>query len=233
MPLWVETLIPVVIVALLLRIAYPAIERSARLMADFKPCRGDWWEAHLRGCEQWTRRLPVEPINSYTNLAYLATGWITFRLVGSPPAAWFALAMAYLCVGSALYHGVKTIWAAALDHSGMYAVFAALAFYAMAPEHPHIIWPTAIGSVAVGYLLRYEFPGNLNVRMGLLLGLMLVGALFRGDTGLGLWSIGLFAAAMLVWIMDKRRILWRHWGHGLWHVLTAAAIAVMFLALTP
>ncbi len=28
-------------------------------------------------------------------------------------------------------------------------------------------------------------------------------------------------------------VLWGRFGHGIWHVLTAAAIAVMFLALTP
>lgn len=233
MSIGVETLVLVVIVALVLRVAYPAIERNSALMADFKPCRGRWWEAEIRGCATWNKRLPVEPVNSYSNLAYLAAGWVTFRLIGSWPAAVFGAAMAYLCVGSALYHGVKTMWAVKLDHSAMYGVFATLAFYAMAPEHPQIVWPVLIGGVASAWLLRFEFPGNINVRMGLLLSLMLVGALLRGHTWLGVWSIGLFAVAFAIWNMDKKKILWGRFGHGIWHVLTAAAIAVMFLALTP
>ncbi|UCF78803.1 MAG: hypothetical protein JSW03_00545 [Candidatus Eiseniibacteriota bacterium] len=234
MSIMVETLILVVGVTLLLWAIYPLIQKSSSLMEKFKPCRGDWWEAYLRGCETWNGKpLPVEPINSYTNVAYLAAGWITFRLLDSPPSLVFALAMAYLCIGSALYHGVKTIWAAALDHSGMYAVFSALAIYAMAPDHRLILIPMIIGTLAAAYFLRYVFHGNVSVRMGLLLSLMLVGALLRGNSRLGLLSIGLFAGAMAVWQMDKKRILWKHWGHGIWHIFTAAAMAAMFLALTP
>jgi hypothetical protein len=230
----VETLILVVVVALLLRVIYPMIQKSSSLMTRFKPCRGEWWEAYLRGCENWNgKRLPVEPINSYTNVAYLAAGWTTFRLLDSPPSLVFAIAMAYLCIGSALYHGVKTIWAAALDHSGMYAVFSALAIYAMAPDHRLILIPMIIGTVGAAYFLRYVFHGNVSVRMGLLLSLTLVGALLRGNSQLGLLSIGLFAGAMAVWQMDKHRLLWKHWGHGIWHVLTAAAMAAMFFAMTP
>ncbi len=229
----IEVTAMLAVVAFALWRAYPMIERSASLMAGFKPCRGDWWEAELRGCQNWNQHLPVEPINTYSNLAYLAAGWVTFRHVGTLAAGLFAFVMAYLCIGSALYHGVKTIWAAALDHSGMYAVFAALAFYAMAPLHPWIVLPMLIGSAAAAYLLRYEFPGNIAVRMGMLLALVLVGAIFRGHVWLGVGSIVLFAAAFAIWDMGKRRIFWGRWGHGLWHLLTASAIALMFVAFTP
>lgn len=233
MMLTLELIVLVAVFAIALWRAFPMIEKSPALMKDFKPCRGDWWEAELRGCRNWTRHLPVEPVNTYSNLAYLAAGWIVFRHVGTLPAALFAFVMAYLCVGSALYHGVKTIWGAALDHSGMYAVFAALALYAMAPLNPWIALPMLIGSAAAAYFLRYEFPGNISVRMGILLALALVGAIFRGHWQLGVISIGLFALAMAIWIMGKRRILWGRWGHGLWHLLTSAAIALMFVAFTP
>ncbi|MEN8144223.1 MAG: hypothetical protein ABFS14_04665 [Gemmatimonadota bacterium] len=221
------------LVAFALWRAFPLIEKNPSLMVRFKPCRGEWWEAEIRGCQNWNKNLPVEPINTYSNLAYLAAGWLAFREVGTLPAGLFALVMAYLCIGSALYHGVKTVWAAALDHSGMYAVFAALAFYAMAPLHKWIIVPMLIGSVAAAYFLRYEFQGNVSVRMGIFLSLVLVGAVFRGDTWLGIGSIVLFLVAYGIWHMGKRRIFWGRWGHGLWHLLTAAAIALMFVALPP
>ena len=220
-------------VALALSLAFPMIEKSSSLMKRFKPCRGDWWEGEIRGCETWSKHLPVEPINTYSNLAYLAAGWITFRMIDTWPAVLFAVVMAYLCIGSALYHGVKTIWAAALDHSGMYAVFAALAFYAMAPLDPWIIVPMLIGSAAAAYFLRYEFQGNVAVRMGIFLSLVLVGAIFRGDAWLGVVGIVVFAVAFGIWTMGKQRVFWGRWGHGLWHLLTAAAIALMFVALTP
>ena len=231
--LTLETIGITFVVGLALWRAFPLIQKTPSLMKKFDPCMGKWWEAEIEECQLNTGQLPVEPINTYSNLAYLAAGWVTFRTIGGLPAGMLALAMAYLCVGSALYHGVKTIWAAALDHSGMYAVFAALAFYAMAPLHPWIIVPMAIGSVAAAYFLRYEFAGKVEVRMGILLSLTFVAAIFRGHPWLGVGSMVLFGLAYAIWIMGKKRIFWGRWGHGLWHLLTAAAISMMFAGLTP
>ncbi len=47
-------------------------------------CRGGWNEAELRGCQHGygTTGMPVEPVNTYSNLAYLAAGWVALRSVG-------------------------------------------------------------------------------------------------------------------------------------------------------
>ncbi len=42
-------------------------------------------------------------------------------------------------------------------------------------------------------------------------------------------SFALFALAYLVWNLDKaRKFPFKKWGHGLWHIFTAAAAAILF-----
>ena len=90
-------------------------------LAGQDQCMGNWWEAELRGCAAGNVPTPVEPINSYSNLAYYAGGITVFTLEGTASAAVFAAAMTFLCIGSALYHGFKTIKTAALDHAACMA----------------------------------------------------------------------------------------------------------------
>lgn len=203
-----------------------------------KLCRGGWNEAELRGClHGYTRTgIPVEPVNTYSNLAYLAAGWVAFRSVGGGSAIVFTCAMAFLCFGSALYHGVKTRWSARWDHGGMYAVVAGLAFYMMTAGHPLETWIMLVGAVLSGAALAWLLDGNLLARMGLLLALISVGVMTRGNATLGWYSLGFFALAMVVWLVDKKAGTPEHpktgllgrFGHGLWHLFTAVALATMF-----
>lgn len=196
-------------------------------------CRGGWNEGEERGCGQGytVTGIPVEPVNTYSNLAYLAAGWVAFRSIGGGPAAVFLAGMAFLCFGSALYHGVKTRWSARWDHGGMYAVIAGVAFYMMVVGHSWDTWIMLIGATVSGVALAWLLDGNLMARMALLLALILVGVFTRGDVGLAWYSLGLFAVAMLVWIIDKKTKILGRIGHGVWHVCTAAALAVMFGAI--
>jgi hypothetical protein len=44
-------------------------------------------------------------------------------------------------------------------------------------------------------------------------------------------SLALFAVAFLIWSLDKKRVFpFKHWGHGLWHILTGTAISLLFYA---
>ena len=44
-------------------------------------------------------------------------------------------------------------------------------------------------------------------------------------------SLILFALAFIFWNLDKKRVFpIKRWGHGLWHLLTGAAIALLFYA---
>lgn len=201
-------------------------------LAGQRQCLGDWWEAELRGCASGTVPTPVEPINSYSNLAYYAAGITVFVVVGTASSAVFAAAMTFLCIGSAMYHGLKTHKTAALDHAGMYGVFAALTIHTMAPEEA--VWiPMAVGSGLAAWIFRYQFKAHLHSMMGLFLALTAVGAFYRGSVLLAGIAIGCFVLGFLIWNLGRRRIFGGRWAHGLWHLLTAAAMALMFMSMIP
>ena len=209
------------------------IASTPSLMTDIDACRGHWAEARLKGCEKGIgfTGVPVEPFNTYSNLAYLAAGWILYQITGTPTSLVLALALTLLCVGSATYHGTKTMWGARLDHAGMYAVFGALAVYGVAPLHPSIHYVMAGVAVAGGVGFAFVVPGDLNARMGLLLGLMSIRAFLLGTPHLAGISLGLFVLAFGAWLLDKKTLLLARFGHAIWHALTAGAITTMFSAL--
>jgi hypothetical protein len=198
------------------------------------PCRGGWAEARLRGCHKGLAftGIPVEPLNTLSAAAYLAAGWVTFRLLHSPAAIAFTAAMAFLSVGAALYHGTKALWASSLDHAGMYGVFAALACYALVPGHPGVVWFMAAFAVAWAAAFVFLFPGNLNGRMALLLTLVSARGFLEGTWTLALVSLVLMTLAGAAWMVDQRSRKLGRFGHALWHLLTAGALATMFLAMT-
>ncbi len=195
-------------------------------------CRGGWNEGELRGCQHGytTTGIPVEPVNTYSNLTYLAAGWIVYRTLGSGAALVFCCAMAFLCFGSALYHGVKTRWSARWDHGGMYAVVGGLGFYVMAAGHTLETWIMLAGAVMSGAFLAWLLDGHLLARMGLLMALISVGVMTRGNAVLGWYSLGFFVLAITVWLVDKKTGVLGRFGHGIWHLFTAVALAIMFVA---
>jgi predicted membrane channel-forming protein YqfA (hemolysin III family) len=208
------------------------IARTPALLTDVKPCRGDWAEARLRGCQGGLAAtgIPVEPFNTFSNLAYLAAGWVVAIRFGTLAAAILGASLTLLCIGSAMYHGTKTMWGARLDHAGMYAVFGALAIYCVSPPHPALPYVMLTGAIlfAVGFAI--VLPGDINARMGLLLALMSIRGFLLGRTLLSALSLGIFALAFAAWLLDKRTTVLSRFGHALWHVLTAAAIGLMFAA---
>ena len=208
------------------------IAASPALLTDVKPCRGEWAEARLRNCRGGLAAtgIPVEPFNTFSNLAYFVAAWAVFRTFGNLPATVLAASLTLLGVGSATYHGTKAMWGARLDHAGMYAVFGALAIYCVAPPHPaapYIMLGGAAG-FAIGFAL--VAPGDLSARMGLLLGLMAIRGFLLGRTLLSALSLGIFAVAFGAWLLDKHSTVLSRFGHAIWHVLTAAAIGLMFSA---
>ena len=88
-------------------------------------------------------------------------------------------------------------------------------------------WAMAVAAGAGAYVFRYAFSMNLNAMMSLFLWICLVAT---GLSPLAIASLVCFVLAMTAWQLDKRRVLTHRWGHGIWHVVTAAAIALMFVA---
>ena len=112
----------------------------------------------------------------------------------------------------------------------MYAVVGGLGFYVMAVGNAWETWIVLAGSVLSGVALAWLLDGHLLARMGLLMALISVGVMTRGNATLGWYSLGFFALAMIVWLVDKKTPVLGRFGHGLWHLFTAAALAIMFAA---
>jgi channel protein (hemolysin III family) len=212
--------------------------------ADYHPCRGGWHEAYLNDCEAGLLRIPQQPVNTYTNLAYLAAGLFTHLALGTGPSLVFAVGLIYLCVGSTLYHAVSTAWAGMLDVTGIYVVFSSLAVFAAAALLGGGTSPltTAVMFLVAGltaFLLSKRFRRQMNVVIGIFLGLIYALSLLHIGLNhhwerwsLLLASFTLFALAFMAWHMDRARSFpLPRWGHGLWHILTAAASALLFFAI--
>jgi hypothetical protein len=230
--MFLQILIILLVAGLALWGALRLIAATPALLKDVKPCRGNWAEARLRHCERGlaVTGIPVEPFNTFSNLAYFAAAWVLVNRFGTMPATILAGSLTLLGVGSGLYHGTKAMWAARVDHAGMYAVFGALALYCVMPPHPLAVYVMlgGVAAFAIGFAL--VAPGDLNARMGLLLGLVSVRGFLLGRTTLSAIGLGLFVVAYIVWSVDQRSTVLNRFGHAIWHVCTAAAIAVMFAA---
>lgn len=229
----------VVFAALLLfslfRFIDPAIVRD-----DYRPCAGNWYEAQLHACEAGLAAVPQQPVNTYTNLAYPAAGLFPGVLLDTPTSYVFAFTMTYLCIGSALYHATSTHWAGMLDVTAIYVVFSTLAAFAAAvvlglPDWliPGLMF---VAAGVVAYIFTPRFRRRMNVVIGGFLGAAYVLVVLR------MWltsnwmpwpylalSLASFALAFIFWRMDLTRTFpLRRWGHGLWHLLTAAASGLIF-----
>ena len=197
--------------------------------------RGEWYEdVHRNSCD-----FPIGPWNTVSNIAYPLFGAHAYVYTGYTLSGLaFLVAMCTLGVGSFLYHGFKYKWAHALDWLGMWQVFGTLWAHSIAPDGRHIGWVMLASSATAALLLTYAFK---QIGANLLIGLMLcAGAIpvfWTPGWKLMLLSFGLFALAMAFWMMGKTspKIKFHPLnmaGHGLWHVATAAAIAVMYIAQT-
>lgn len=211
--------------------------------SDYKPCNGKWEEAYACNCPSLLR-VPQQPRNTYSNLAYLAAGlFIQFRL-GTDTAFVFAVTMTYLCIASALYHATSTGWAGVLDVTAILAAFPSIAVFALAGHlHAgnHPLTPLAMFLVAGGlsYLLSRRAQKYMRAVIATSLGLsylLLAVYMLRTHSREPLpWllaSLATFAFGFYCWGLDRRRKFPLHnWGHAVWHVATAVASALIFYAI--
>lgn len=211
---------------------------------DYHFCRGGWHESYLNGCEEGLLQIPQQPVNTYTNLAYLAAGLYIDLWLDSAPSLVFVLTMTYLCIGSSLYHATSTRWAGMLDVTAIYAVFSSTMVYALAAlvGGAELAFVPALMFVVAGlaaYMLSSRFRRRMEVVIGVFLGCTYAAILIRmaimGTWTGWLWlviSFVLFALAFWFWTLDKAKAFpLKRWGHGFWHLLSAAATALVFYAI--
>lgn len=196
-----------------------------RVGDGFRPCSTPWWEDELGGsCD--SGKVPVGPRNTWSNLAYGASGlclWLRFQ---SPESIVMAGTLVLLTIGSAVYHAVPSRVTNALDHAGMLAVFGALATYAAGGGWIPMLAAAFAGTLA--YEIAYRVP--VNPVMGTFLWIAGVAGWTVGSRALVVASGVGFALAMAAWQLDKRRQWTGRWGHASWHVGTAVSIGLMYAA---
>jgi predicted membrane channel-forming protein YqfA (hemolysin III family) len=231
-----------VVFAALVGLTFFRYVKPKDLEPGFDPCNGDWHEGEVVGC-QTLAHIPQQPINTHSNIAYLAAGLYMYFFLETEPAFVFAVTMTYLAIGSALYHATSTKWAGMLDVTGIFTVYTALLVYAIAAVtgvgQAHVI-PMLMFAAAglTAFLLSRRYGRHMRMVIAICLGgtfLALVIYMWRrGDWSAGryiLVSLVLLGAAYTCWSLDRARKLGRiPWGHGAWHVLTAAGSAVAIYA---
>lgn len=206
--------------------------RGHRLMATYDPARGSHEGHDGPAADQWGQVAPpVEPINTWTNLAYYVAGWVVAWQAGfSAPGILFGIAMTWLSVSSALFHGTLTRWGQLLDHGGMFGVFGSVWSFSLLPTDlgAALMLPTGLAGALFG---AKKFEGDLNAMMGILALPPVVLGLQR-NTVLAAFGAGLILAALVFNLVLDRghvRFLGRLW-HGIWHLVTAAGIGLLLLA---
>lgn len=220
-----------------------AFIKPETVAVDYDTCGGKWDEAYIHHCDQGLLHIPQQPVNTYSNLGYLAAGVYMHVIVGTNASLVFAITMAYLAVGSTLFHATSTKWAGMLDVIAIYVVFSAVAVYAASTLFDATTWtftPAIMLVVAglVSYLFSKRYKRRMNLVIAIFLGgsylAVLVNMWIEHDTSAWRYlmtSFVLFALAYFIWNLDRKRIFpLRGWGHGFWHVLTAAASAFVFQA---
>lgn len=211
------------------------------LQEAYLQCDGDWHEAYINECKDGLKRFPQQPINTYTNLAFVAVGVFLGYHGGSPNALIFMVAMVMLAIGSALYHGLSVRWAGHMDVLAIYWVLLVLLISVIAALAEIDQRVTAItgfvgGGVVAAYLRLVRKKVDMMIKIGVLLapiyGLAAWYSITLGiSTNYALLavSLGLFVLAFGIWNLDKRRASWlRGAGHGIWHILSAVGFGLIF-----
>lgn len=175
---------------------------------------------------------PFGPRNMWSNLAYGMVGIGLAFIYQDLSSSAMALSLILLMTGSALYHGYKTLYANHMDWLGMYAVFGALAAHGFAPEEDWISWIMLGAGAVLGWIYAEKMHWvSMDWHMGALLVVASVGPVLERHWPLLAISWGLFIIAFTIWHLDKaHHKLVGLWGHALWHILTAIAIGVMYVA---
>lgn len=210
--------------------------------SDYSICNGNWEEAFHYECPCGLKRLPQQPRNTYSNLAYLAAGLYIYFAIGTDTAFVFAVTMTYLCIASALYHATSTGWSSVLDQTAILAAFPAIAIFGIAAHLDagnHPLTPLTMFVVAglLSYFLSKHVRKYMRAVIAISLGLsylLLAGYMIRTHNVQPrpylVASLVLFALGYLCWELDRRKKT-ALWGHALWHMLTAAASALIFYAI--
>ena len=206
-------------------------------------------------CEPLRDGFIRQPINTYSNLAYILVGLLILahardaqaraNLMSSHhayPLIFGGVTMA-IGVGSFFYHASLTFVGQWFDLVGMYLFASFALLYTLARLRPMRGTTFAIGYVVMNAMLGYLLVVNPDVRRqvfaAMIYGVIALEALVllaerpRMQTRYFIGALSSLAVAYGIWMLDESRV----WcdpssilqGHALWHFLTAASAGLLYL----
>jgi hypothetical protein len=189
------------------------------------PLAPEWSEAKAARAEGTV----FETRNTWTNLAYLIAGsWCATQ---GPTGVAMAVAFTVLGLGSGWYHATADMAGQQLDRIGMHLCFAAMVVCGLAPFHPATPYAMLAIGAGFGWAFVVREYVSLDACMALYLVLALASGLLRGNVTEVAYSFTAFGLAYTCWHLDHRTERpFGLWGHAVWHVLTALAMALLFAA---
>ena len=180
-----------------------------------------------------------QPLNAWSNLAYLFVGVLALRRPLRPSAALFSASCALLAIGSFLFHAAVTTEFQWLDMVGTYAVLIAVAARGCIAVFG-VAERSAVGAALAADLFFAVFKWRINAFVALpvlIAALSVPMALLvkagRIATPTALLPLLLMGAAFALRQIDVAHIGCLpdsrfYQGHALWHLLTAASLGLAY-----
>jgi len=187
----------------------------------------------------------AEPLNTWSNLAYILVGLIllySHRNDRWTPVKYFAYASIAVGISSGLYHASLCFVFQAMDLGSMYLIsllMLTLNLRRLGVIHRGEIywtyWGLFVFSIAI--LLVFQKFGRFMFNIQLFLALTMEGYLYSRDKSYKLspllTAIGISMGALIFWILDWKEIISNpanhHFqGHAMWHVLTAISFFYLY-----
>ena len=205
----------------------------------------EYCEAHTRCGPLATRPSVQQPLNSWSNAAFVFVGLLAIRTRPRALALLFAGSAGLLGVGSFVFHAAVTRETQWLDMVGTYAAVVSVAALGLHQLGVRANVAVALALVVDGLFALFKWRIDAWVALPLLviataIPMILAVRAGRGSARAALLPLALLVIAVALREADVRRVLcWPDslffQGHALWHVLCAASLGASwhFLARLP
>ncbi len=194
----------------------------------------EYCEAHTRCGPLETRPSVQQPLNSWSNAAFVFVGLLALRTRPRALAVLFAGSTGSLGVGSFLFHAAVTRETQWLDMVGTYAAVVSVAAFAWHKVGVRAGVALALALVVDVLIALFKWQIDAWVALPLLVlaaavPMALAVRAGRGSARAALLPLGLLLVAVALREADVRRVLcWPDslffQGHAIWHVLCAASL---------
>lgn len=200
-------------------------------------------------CERQLCGLIVAPADTWSNIGYLIAAIAIMRSrdhITREVRNFFSWSLIALFVCSTAFHGTGTIWGKLADVSSMLVISAGVLSLALkrcfqlSPLKTNTIFALLLVP-SLWYLFAYRL-GAVIFMLQLVMAIFIEMKVSKDDDNRleYKWlrrAATTFAVAFIIWILEVKRILcWpdNHvlTGHGVWHLLTAASLWMLYKAYT-